>query len=493
MTAAGLLDRPQLFIDGQWRDTTGPSTPVLEAASEEVLGRAGLAEGRDVDAAVRAARRALRGPWASMDVQERCALLDRFAEALRSRAQQTAELVSRENGMPIALSRVANGLSPAAIFRYYSRLLQTQPARDVRVGRAGRRTLVQRDPAGVVAAITPWNYPQALAAMKLAPALATGCTVVLKPAPETALDAYVFAEAAVEAELPAGVLNIVPGGRQTGADLVAHRDVDKVAFTGSTNAGREIGAVCGGLLRPVTLELGGKSAAILTDGMDLEHFLQQLPAVCLPNNGQTCHASTRILAPRARYQRIVDAITDTVRALRVGDPLHQDTQIGPLVSAAQRDRVLGFIEAGRRTAARITTGGTIPSDRTRGFYVEPTVFADVDNSSVIARQEIFGPVLCITAYDNIDDAVALANDSEYGLAATVWTADESTGIALAERLESGTVGVNCYELDVAAPFGGVKASGLGSELGPEGVQAYLQPKTVYLAPIAAQGNLTAAR
>jgi aldehyde dehydrogenase (NAD+) len=485
MTAAGLLDRPQLFIDGQWRDTTGPSTPVLEAASEEVLGRAGLAEGRDVDAAVRAARRALRGPWASMDVQERCALLDRFAEALRSRAQQTAELVSRENGMPIALSRVANGLSPAAIFRYYSRLLQTQPARDVRVGRAGRRTLVQRDPAGVVAAITPWNYPQALAAMKLAPALATGCTVVLKPAPETALDAYVFAEAAVEAELPAGVLNIVPGGRQTGADLVAHRDVDKVAFTGSTNAGREIGAVCGGLLRPVTLELGGKSAAILTDGMDLEHFLQQLPAVCLPNNGQTCHASTRILAPRARYQRIVDAITDTVRALRVGDPLHQDTQIGPLVSAAQRDRVLGLIEAGRRTAARMTTGGAVPADHTHGFYVAPTVFADVDNSSVIARQEIFGPVLCITAYDNIDDALALANDSDYGLAATVWTADEATGIALAERLESGTVGVNCYELDLAAPFGGVKASGLGRELGPEGMQAYLQPKTVYLAPTAA--------
>jgi aldehyde dehydrogenase (NAD+) len=268
--------------------------------------------------------------------------------------------------------------------------------------------------------------------------------------------------------------------------LVAHRDVDKVAFTGSTNAGREIGAMCGGLLRPVTLELGGKSAAILTDGVDLEHFLHQLPTVCLPNNGQTCHASTRILAPRSRYHEIVDAITDTVRALRVGDPLRQDTQIGPLVSAAQRDRVLGFIEAGRRTAARITTGGAVPADQSHGFYVAPTVFADVDNSSVIARQEIFGPVLCITPYDDIDDALALANDSDYGLAATVWTADEATGIGLAERLESGTVGVNCYELDVAAPFGGVKASGLGRELGPEGMQAYLQHKTVYLAPTAAQ-------
>ncbi|MFZ0715061.1 aldehyde dehydrogenase [Mycobacterium sp.] len=485
MTAAELLERPRLFIDGQWRDTTGSSAVVFEASSEQLLGRVALAEGSDVDAAVGAARKALRGPWAAMDVQERCALLDRFAGALKSRAQETAELVSRENGMPIALSRVANGFSPAAIFRYYARLAPTQPARDVRTSKTGRRTLVQRDPVGVVAAITPWNYPQGLAAMKLAPALAAGCTVVLKPAPETALDAYAFAEAAVEAELPAGVLNIVPGGRQTGADLVAHRGVDKVAFTGSTNAGREIGAACGGLLRPVTLELGGKSAAILTDSADLGDFLQQLPAVCLPNNGQTCHASTRILAPRARYRQIVDAITDTVRALRVGDPLGEDTQIGPLVSAAHRERVLGFIEAGRQTAARITTGGSVPADRTRGFYVAPTVFADVDNSSVIARQEIFGPVLCITAYDHIDDAVALANDSDYGLAATVWTADEATGITLAQQLESGTVGVNCYELDVAAPFGGIKASGIGSELGPEGLQAYLQPKTVYLPSAAA--------
>jgi aldehyde dehydrogenase (NAD+) len=486
VTTSGLLDRPQLFIDGTWSKATGASTAVLEAASEGPLGRVGLAEGDDVDAAVRAARRALRGPWAAMGVADRCALLDRFAEALRSRAQQTAELVSRENGMPIALSRVANGFSPAAMFRYYTRLLQSQPAPDLRVSKSGRRTLVQHHPVGVVAAITPWNYPQGLAAMKLAPALATGCTVVLKPAPETALDAYVFAEAAMEAELPAGVLNIVPGGRQTGADLVAHGDVDKVAFTGSTTAGRDIGAVCGGLLRPVTLELGGKSAAILTDDVDLEQFLTQLPAVCLPNNGQTCHASTRILAPRARYGHIVDAITDIVRALRVGDPLDEHTQIGPLVSAAQRDRVLAFIEAGRRTAARITTGGRVPADQPRGFYVAPTVFADVDNSSAIAQQEIFGPVLCITPYDHIDDAVALANDSDYGLAATVWTADEAAGISLAERLESGTVGVNGYELDVAAPFGGVKASGLGRELGPEGMQAYLQSKTVYLP--AAQGN-----
>ena len=281
MTTSGLLDRPRLFIDGQWSEATGASTPVLEAASEKPLGRVGLAEGDDVDAAVRAARRALRGPWGRSACKSAARCSTDSPTRCRSRAQQTAELVSRENGMPITLSQVANGFSPAAIFRYYTRLLQSQPARDVRVSKSGRRTLVQHHPVGVVAAITPWNYPQGLAAMKLAPALTAGCTVVLKPAPETALDAYVFAEAAMEAALPAGVLNIVPGGRQTGADLVAHRDVDKVAFTGSTNAGREIGAVCGGLLRPVTLELGGKSAAILTDDVDLEHFLHA-PACGVP-------------------------------------------------------------------------------------------------------------------------------------------------------------------------------------------------------------------
>jgi len=325
MTAAGPSNRPRLFIDGRWHDTAGPSSPVLEAASEELLGRVTLADTDDVDAAVQAARRALSGPWGSIDVQERCALLDRFADALRSRAQQTAELVSRENRMPIALSRVANGLGPAAIFRYYSRLLRTQSERDVRIGKAGRRTLVQRHPVGVVAAITPWNYPQGLAAMKLAPALAAGCTVVLKPAPETALDAYAFADAAIEAELPAGVLNIVPGGRQTGADLVAHRDVDKVAFTGSTNAGREIGAACGGLLRPVTLELGGKSAATQDigqrDSVGVVRFL----------------ARHRGPLPVAGHRHRVDRVDRST-----GGPQHADQQAARGLDR-DRDRVLRVV------------------------------------------------------------------------------------------------------------------------------------------------------
>jgi aldehyde dehydrogenase (NAD+) len=333
----------------------------------------------------------------------------------------------------------------------------------------------------VVAAITPWNYPQALAAMKLGPALAAGCTVVLKPAPETALDAHAFADAAASAGLPAGVLNVVPADRDAGAALVSHAKVNKVAFTGSTAAGRAIGAECGRLLRPVTLELGGKSASIVCEDADLEQFAQALLEISLPNNGQTCHACTRILAPASRYAEVVEAITETVRGLRIGDPLDKATQIGPLVSPAQRDRVLDYVSVGRADGGRVTVGGNAPD--LPGWFVEPTVFADVGNSARIAQEEIFGPVLTVIPFRDEDEAVALANDSDYGLGGTVWTADIERGIALADRIETGTVGVNHYALDFGAPFGGVKASGLGRELGPEGLAPYLQTRSVYLAPV----------
>ncbi len=383
--------------------------------------------------------------------------------------------------MPITLAKPTNGYGPAAMLSYYAGLIRSAEDEEVRPGALGGRTVVRSEPVGVVAAITPWNYPQPLAAMKIAPALAAGCTVVLKPAPETALDAFVFADAAQEAGLPAGVLNVVPGGREAGAHLVGHPGVDKVAFTGSTVAGRAIGEVCGRLLRPVTLELGGKSAAIVAEDADLGVFADHLLEVSLVNNGQTCHASTRILAPRSRYGEVVDAVTETVRALRVGDPLDKTTAIGPLVSAAQRERVLGHIESGRAGGYQITTGGGVPADLAQGWFVEPTVFAGVDNSAPIAQEEIFGPVLTITEYADTDDAVRIANDSVYGLGGTVWTADEERGLELARRIRTGTVGVNHYALDLTAPFGGVKASGLGRELGPEGLAPYLAPKSVYFA------------
>ncbi|MET8430446.1 aldehyde dehydrogenase [Nocardia sp. NPDC004860] len=475
------VDRPHLFIDGQWIPALGGTVEVVEAATEKVFGQTGLASAHDVDAAIVAARHALDGPWGQYTPVQRADTLERFGAALKARAKSAAVLVSRENGMPISLSIAVNGYGPAAMFAYYAALIRSTAIEEPRPSMFGGRTIVRREPIGVVAAVTPWNYPQPLAAMKLAPALAAGCTVVLKPAPETALDAFLFAEAALEAGLPSGVLNIVPADREISAYLVAHPGVDKVAFTGSTAAGRAIGEVCGRLLRPVTLELGGKSAAIVAEDADLNVFAASLADVSLVNNGQTCHASTRILAPRSRYDEVVEAVTETVRTLVVGDPLDRATQIGPLVSAAQRDRVLGFIRAGEAAGHRLTTGGAGAPTPDRGWFVEPTVFADVENSARIAREEIFGPVLTVTPYCDEDEAVFLANDSEYGLAGTIWTSDEERGIALARRIESGTVGVNHYALDLAAPFGGVKASGIGRELGPEGLSAYQQAKSVYLA------------
>ena len=474
------MERMSLFIGGTRADAKeGDTTDVVEAATGRVMGRVMLGGAADIDAAVTAAE-AASASWAAFDPRERADVLVRFADHLTARAGETAALVSRQNGMPITLSTGANGHFPGIILRYYADLVRDGREPDVRPGMRGTRTRVERTPVGVVGAITPWNYPQTLAAMKYAPALAAGCAVVLKPPPETALDAHVLAEAAEAAGLPPGVLNIVPGGRDTGVHLVAHPGVAKVAFTGSTAAGRAIGAVCGRLLKPVTLELGGKSAAILLDDVDLPSYLARLPRVSLPNAGQTCHSSTRILAPRARYDEIVDAVTATVRGLTVGDPLDPATQIGPMVSSEQRRRVLDYIDLGRAEGARLTTGGGIPADRDAGWFVEPTVFADVDNSWRVAQEEIFGPVLCVIPYDGVEEAVRLANDSEYGLAGTVWTSDEERGIAVARRVHTGSIGVNHFGLDPAAPFGGWKASGLGTELGPEGLEAYLRPKSIYL-------------
>jgi acyl-CoA reductase-like NAD-dependent aldehyde dehydrogenase len=388
--------------------------------------------------------------------------------------------VSSQNGMPVSVGRRSEAVMPARLLRYYAELVRTVPAEAERAALTGGTTLVGRTPLGVVAAIVPWNYPQSLAFFKLAPALAAGCTVVLKPSPETVLDAYVLAEAALAAGLPPGVLNILPAGRKTGEYLVAHPGVDKVGFTGSTAAGRAIAEVCGRLLRPVTLELGGKSAAIVLDDADLSAFLPQLFGACLVNNGQTCYISTRILAPRARYAEIVDTVAGLARSLVVGDPLNARTQIGPVATRNQRDGILAAIAHAGDQGARLVAGGGRPPGLDRGWFVEPTVFADVENSADLAQEEVFGPVLAVIPYGDPDEAIALANDSKYGLGGTVWSSDRDRALAVARRMCTGSVGVNGYLIDPASPFGGVKASGLGRELGPEGLTAYQSTKSIYL-------------
>ena len=332
---------------------------------------------------------------------------------------------------------------------------------------------------GVVGGIVPWNYPVVLSMMKICPALATGCTIVLKPSPGTVLDCFIVAEAAEEAGIPAGVINWVPGGRDLGAYLVSHPGIDKVAFTGSTAAGRKIGEVCGRLLRPVSLELGGKSAGIILDDAKLDQVLEGMLFASFANNGQTCALSTRVLAPASRYKEVVDAIAGMVSSLKVGNSLDHATQIGPLASSEHRDRVEGYIAKGK-TEARLVVGGGRPKGVGDGWFVEPTVFADVSNKATIAQEEIFGPVLAIIKYDNEDEAVKIANDSEYGLGGTVWSSDSKRAQAIARRVQTGTIGVNGYVIDMAAPFGGIKASGLGRELGPESLAAYQQIKSVYL-------------
>ena len=347
----------------------------------------------------------------------------------------------------------------------------------------GGTALVSRQPVGVVGAIVPWNVPQGISFLKIAPALAAGCTMVLKPAEETVLDAFLMAEAALAAGLPAGVLNLVPGGRELGAYLVAHPGIDKVSFTGSTAAGRAIGETCGRLLRPVTLELGGKSAAIVLDDADLGANIESFFGVTLLNNGQICWLNTRVLAPRSRYSEIVDTVTALAAGLTIGDPLDPETKIGPLVSSRQRDRVEGYIAKGKQEG-RLTTGGGRPKGLDRGWFVEPTVFADMTNTAQVSCEEIFGPVLSVIPYDDEAEAVAIANDSNYGLGGTVWSSDVERAASVARKVRSGTVGVNHYANDPVAPFGGIKDSGIGRELGPEGLDAFQVFKTIYLPPSA---------
>ena len=466
----------RLFIGGEFREADKVE-PVIEAATGDPLGDGSAATESEIDDAVAAARSALDG-WRSTPAAERADMLNRLADALAARAADTNQLCTRENGMPIRLSRGANGVFPATLLRYYADMIANAEDEEIRPSMIGH-TIVRREPVGVVGAITPWNYPQALAAMKIAPGLAAGATMVLKAAPETALDALIYGEAAAEAGLPRGVLNIVAGGPAAGAYLVSHPGVDKVAFTGSTAAGRLIGEMCGRLMRPVTLELGGKSAAIVLDDADLDATIRGLKSASFVNNGQTCYLNSRILAPRSRYDEVVDAVAALAEGLTVGDPLDKATDIGPLVSSRQRDRVLNYIDIGKSEGAKLVAGGSVPADQPRGWFVAPTVFAYVDNRARISQEEIFGPVLTVIPYENDRDAVDIANDTEFGLGGSVWSTDVERATQIARSVRTGTIGINDYQMDIAAPFGGVKASGIGRELGPEGLTAYQTLKSIY--------------
>jgi acyl-CoA reductase-like NAD-dependent aldehyde dehydrogenase len=468
------LNYDELFIGGRWQaPSTKQRLSVISPHTEESIGETPEASAEDVDKAVTAARKAFDdGPWPRMAVSERMEKIEKLTALYTAETDAIADLITAEMGSPKTFSRLGQGVGALAQMHLNLATARDFPWVERRPGLFGE-VHVRRAPVGVVGAIVPWNVPQFLIMPKMIPALIAGCTVVVKPAPETPLDAMWLAEMLEEIDLPEGVVSIVPGGRETGEALVRHPGVDKISFTGSSATGRRIAALCGEQLKRVSLELGGKSAAIILDDADISNTVQQLKMASLMNNGQACVAQTRILVSERRHDEVVDALAEMMRGLQMGDPADDATDIGPLVAQRQQHRVQGYIQAGIDEGARVVLGGT-DKPRDRGWYVRPTLFTDATNDMKIAREEIFGPVLTVLEYSDEADAVRIANDSEYGLGGSVWTADVAHGLEIAAEVRTGTYGINMYTLDTTAPFGGFKQSGIGREFGAEGLSEYVE-------------------
>jgi aldehyde dehydrogenase (NAD+) len=478
-----MITRDKLYIGGTWVQPS--QAELLEIRSphdQSVLGRAAQAANADIDRAVAVAREAFDyGPWPHTSPEQRQGVIRRLNLLRESRADEVAAAISAENGSALwftkmgqpFLTRQVTGYLKAAQDLGWEELLEPSDPT------APFDTIVRREPVGVVAAVIPWNSPFSAATAKLVPALLAGNTVILKVSPENSLSMMLLADLFTEAGLPEGVLSILAADRKTSEHLIAHRDVDKIAFTGSTRAGRRIASIAGEQLKRVSLELGGKSAAIILDDADIAAAAQGLKFGSLGNNGEACILQTRILAPRSRYFEVVDALRAMVESLPVGDPSAPDTFIGPMIRPDQQQRVISYIELGIEEGARLVTGGPqIPEGLENGNYVTPTLFADVDNSMRIAQEEIFGPVIVVIAYDNVDDAIAIANESEYGLSGGVWSASTERALQVARRIRTGTVTINGSPISFDGPFGGYKTSGTGREYGAVGLSEYLEYKTV---------------
>ncbi|UZW56429.1 aldehyde dehydrogenase [Sphingobium sp. JS3065] len=469
----------KLFINGIW---TAPSTAgridVYDSASEEVFLSVADAQAADVELAVTAARQAFdTGPWPRMSHAERATYLEKIAAGLTARAGMLADHWSAEAGVLRSMSEYS-GPGLAQVFSYYAGLANSFAWQETHQAGDGKPALLVREPVGVVAAIVPWNAPGLIMAYKVAPALISGCTVIVKASPEAPSAPYILAEICEEAGLPAGVLNVLTAQREVSELLVRDNRVDKITFTGSTAAGQRIGSICGERIARCTLELGGKSPAIILDDYDLELAAESLAASTALMTGQVCAALSRIVVPKRRHDAFVEALACALGRFKVGDPFATDTQMGPLSSSVHRDRVERYIAVGNASKARLALGGGRPRDLNRGYYIEPTVFSDVDNRDVIAREEIFGPVVCVIPADDENQAIDIANDSEFGLNSSVFTHDPERAYAVARRLRTGTVGINAFKFDFGISFGGFKRSGIGREGGRDGVLPFLEAKTI---------------
>jgi acyl-CoA reductase-like NAD-dependent aldehyde dehydrogenase len=474
-----MLQFDQLYIDGSWVDPIGTGTiDVINAATEQVMGHIPEGVAADVDRAVAAAVAAFE-PWAATPPAERAAFVQAMADGIAERADEIAETICGEVGMPIFLSKAIQAGLPQTIAASYPAIVDEFPWEE-EIG----NSLVVKEPIGVVGAITPWNYPLHQIVLKVAPALVAGNTVVLKPSEVAPLNAFLLAEIIDGIGLPAGVFNLVSGtGPVVGEAIAAHPQVDMVSFTGSTNAGKRVAAVGAQTVKRIALELGGKSANILLPDLEGEQLAKATKAAVSSaylNSGQTCTAFTRLLVPAERHDEIVDAVRDEVeRTYTVGDPATGGGRLGPLISDVQRDRVRRYIAKGIEEGATLVTGGVdAPEGLDTGYYVQPTVFADVRNDMTIAQEEIFGPVLSVIPYESVDDAVAIANDSPYGLSGGVWGADVDAATAVARRIRTGGVEVNGGRYNPLAPFGGYKQSGIGREAGRYGLEEFLQTKSL---------------
>ena len=472
-----------LYIDGAWvTPSTTRKLEVINPATEDTVCHVAEAMEPDVERAVAAARRAFdSGPWPLMSHEERAGLMRAVAERVRARAPDYAQAWTQEVGTLFHVAQHAAEMA-AGQFDAYADLARTFRFEEAHNStRGAAAAFLVHEPVGVVAAIIPWNAPLQLLAIKVAPAMLAGCTIVIKASPEAPLDAYIFAEICEEVGLPSGVINMLVADRQVSEQLVRNRLIDKVSFTGSTAAGSKIASICGERVARVTLELGGKSAAVVLDDYGIEEAASALAQATPMLSGQVCAALTRIIVPRHRHDDLVDALSTAFRSIRIGEPYDGDAQLGPLAMKRQLERVEGFVANGVEDGARLVTGGRRPTEFNRGYYFEPTVFANVDNRSTIARDEIFGPVVSVIPASSEEDAIRLADDSDYGLNACVFTNDAACAYDVARRLRSGTVSHNKFMVDTGISFGGFKRSGIGREGGTVGLLPYLESKTILLA------------
>ncbi|KKD02605.1 aldehyde dehydrogenase family protein [Streptomyces sp. WM6386] len=481
--SAPVVER-DLFIDNEWRPSTdGRSQSLVNPATEEPFGKVALASSADVDAAVQAARTAFdEGPWPHLSLKERADHLLALADEIEQHTDAIAELVMAETGLVIGAAR-GNPLAFAGLLRYYASLADSTELHEVRTGLSGVTARIEKRPVGVVAAIVPWNAPLGLAAFKLPPALLAGCTIIIKPSDFSPLSAGYIADAALKVGLPAGVINILTANPEQSQELVSHPGVDKVTFTGSTGVGRAIAAAAAPTLKQVTLELGGKSPALILPDADLERLVYTLPINVCNNNGAQCTDPSRLIVPESRKDEIVGALAEAFARVKVGDPHDPDAMVGPMINKAHYDKVLGFFETARQEGATFAVGGGRAPGFDKGYYVSATIITDVSPDSRVAQEEIFGPVTTVLTYRDEDEAEAirLANHTEFGLNAAVYGSDEQHALEVARKIRSGTVSINNgITIDLGVPFGGVKQSGYGRELGPEGLDAFYNTHAIFL-------------